>query len=68
MPYTFEDSSEARLYSVLSDIILTGGVFGFENGGVGMVNLRNEMSKSGKSGTGASVKAFLNGFSPAFLI
>ena len=58
VPYTFEDSSEARLYSVLSDIILTGGVFGFENGGVGMVNLRNEMSKSGKRGTGASVKAF----------
>lgn len=64
VPYTFEDSSEARLYTTLSDIILTGGVFGFHNGGEGVFKLEHEMGKSGKSGFAASVKALFRWIFP----
>lgn len=58
VPYTFDDAEHAELYTVLADVVLTGGVFGFDNGGVGMVNLRNEMGSSGKNGKAVSIKAF----------
>lgn len=56
--YTFEDADEALFYTNLQDIIIDGGTFGFENGGVGMVNLQRSIDKSGQAGFKTSLSAF----------
>lgn len=63
--YTFEDSDERSFYENLSDIIINGGVFGYKNGGVGMVNLQRSMGEDGKSGIKASLKAFFKWLFPS---
>lgn len=62
--YTFEDGDETSFYKNLSDIIINGGVFGYKNGGVGMVNLQRSMGENGKADLKASFKAFFRWLFP----
>lgn len=62
--YTFEDSDEEEFYKNLSGIILKGGVFGADNGGVGMVYLQRSIDSDGKSSFSTSVKAFFKWIFP----
>lgn len=62
--FTFEDSDEEDFYKNLSHIILNGGVFGEDNGGVGMVYLQRSINEEGKAGLGTSVKAFFRWIFP----
>lgn len=62
--YTFEDVQEASLYENLSEIIINGGVFGYKNGGVGMVNLQRTIGESGRADFKASLKAFFKWLFP----
>ncbi len=63
--YTFEDSDERTFYENLSDIIINGGIFGYKNGGVGMVNLQRSMGEDGKVGLKTSLKAFVKWIFPS---
>lgn len=62
--YTFEDSDEEEFYEKLCNIIIDGGVFGADNGGVGMVYLQRSIDKDGKAGFATSLKAFFRWIFP----
>ncbi len=63
--YTFEDADEQSFYENLSGIILDGGIFGYKNGGVGMMNLERSMQESGKADLKTSFKAFFKWLFPS---
>ncbi len=63
--YTFEDADEQTFYENLSEIIINGGVFGYKNGGVGMVNLERSIGENGRADLKASLKAFFRWLFPS---
>ena len=63
--FTFEDRQEQDFYKDLSDIIIDGGVFGFKNGGVGMVNLERSMKDGGRADFKTSLRAFFKWIFPS---
>lgn len=63
--YTFEDTDERSFYDNLSELIINGGIFGYKNGGVGMMNLQRSMGEDGKTGFKVSLKAFVKWLFPS---
>ena len=63
--YSFEDADEQNFYKDLSEIIMDGGIFGYKNGGVGMINLQRSISENGKADFKASLKAFVKWLFPS---
>lgn len=63
--YTFEDTDERSFYENLSQLIINGGIFGYKNGGVGMINLQRSMGEDGKADFKVSLKAFVKWLFPS---
>ncbi len=63
---SFDVEENEGFYNDLSSMILDGGVFGFENGGVGKNNLEKSIGKKGKATLLTSFKALLLWAFPSF--
>ena len=59
MDYNFEGEDDDVFYNNLIEVIIKGGTFGFENGGVGKTRLEKSIGDDGKATKITSIKALI---------
>lgn len=64
MDYNFEGEDDDVFYNNLIEVIIKGGTFGFENGGVGKEFVMQSIGNDGKAGKKTTVKAMLKWIFP----